>query len=300
MLAGVWALGRVTLAGAALWGVTPAAVADAALLPLLLTVAAREIVAGRKWRDLKLMAGVGAIAIGNLGFHAAVLGAADPAPWLRGAVAGYVLLILIICGRIIPSFTRNWDAQLGAAALPVPFGRFEIRVIAFSAVTLVIWVAAPESGLLRAAALVAAALKTARLARWRGGVPAGPLVFVLHPAYGFVPLGFLALAAAQAVVIGTASALHVLTVVAVAAMMLAVMTRATRGHTGRALTASGMTVLSYQCLFGAAIARPLADLTGGPWLLGAAGSLWIAPFGLFVAEHAAMLICQRRKPRAEG
>lgn len=295
-LAAVWALGRVAMAGAALWGVTLAAVADAIFLPLLLAVAAREIVAGRKWRDLKLLAGVAAIAIGNLGFHVA----ADPAPWLRGAVAGYVLLILIIGGRIIPSFTRNWLAQRGATALPVPFGRFDIGVIAISALTLVIWVAAPQSSLLWAAALVAAALNAVRLARWRGiACRAEPLVFVLHAAYGFVPLGFLALAAAQAGAIAAASALHVLTVGAVAAMMLAVMTRATRGHTGRALTASRVTVLSYLCLFGAAIARPLADLICGLWLMEAAGALWISAFGLFIAEHAAMLICQRRKLRAD-
>jgi uncharacterized protein involved in response to NO len=66
-------------------------------------------------------------------------------------------------------------------------------------------------------------------------------------------------------------------------MMLAVMTRATRGHTGRALTASRWTVAAYACLFGAALARPAADLLGAPLLLEAAGCLWIATFGRGIA-----------------
>ncbi len=300
-LAGLWAAGRLAMAGAALWGMGAAALVDAAFLPALWIIATREIVAGKKWNDLKVLAAVGAVTLGNLGFHVAVFWGGDPALWLRGAVAGYVALILIIGGRIIPSFTRNWLAQRGVQALPVPYRRFDMGVIGVSAAVLGLWALAPESGLLLPAALVAAALNVARLARWRGlACRAEPLLLVLHIAYAFVPLGFLAIAAAQAGAILPASALHVLTVGGIAPMMLAVMTRATRGHTGRALTASGWTTLSYLCLFAAAIARPLADLTGGMGLMEAAGGLWIAAFGIFVAEHAPMLARQRRKPHGEG
>ena len=80
-------------------------------------------------------------------------------------------------------------------------------------------------------------------------------------------------------------------------MMLAVMTRATRGHTGHALTASPRTSLSYCCLFGAALARPAADLFGKPAFLELAGALWIAAFGLFLLEYSPMLL-RDTKPRA--
>jgi len=300
-LAGLWAAGRLAMAGAAIWGMGAAAVADAAFLPALWTIAAREIIAGKKWNDLKVLAAVGAVTLGNLGFHVAAFWGGDPALWLRGAVAGYVALILIIGGRIIPSFTRNWLAQRGAQALPVPYRRFDMGVIGVSAAVLGLWALVPEAGVLLPAALAAAALNVARLARWRGlATRAEPLLSVLHIAYAFVPLGFLAIAAAQTGAILPASALHVLTVGVIAPMMLAVMTRATRGHTGRALTASRWTTLSYLCLFAAAIARPLADLTGGMGLMEAAGGLWIAAFGMFVAEHAPMLARQRRKPHGEG
>lgn len=292
-----WAAGRLAMAGAALTGTGVAAAIDAAFLPLLLAIAAREIVAGRKWNDLKVLGGVTAIMAGNLGFHGAVLSGGDPAAWLRAAVAGYVMLVLIIGGRIIPSFTRNWLNRQGMGPMPVPYNRFDMGVIVVSALALAAWTLAPESRPAALACAVAGLLNAARLARWRG-LATRPewLLWVLHLAYAFVPLGFLCVAAAVAGLVQPVSALHVLTVGVIGTMMLAVMTRATRGHTGRALAASRLTVLSYLCLFAAALARPLADMAGSAGLMEAAGILWILAFGLFVAEHAPMLARQRRQP----
>ena len=83
----VWAAGRVAMAGAALTGTWAAAAVDAAFLPLLLAIAAREIIAGRKWNDLKVLGGVTAVMAGNLGFHGAVLGGGDPL--LTAALTGW-------------------------------------------------------------------------------------------------------------------------------------------------------------------------------------------------------------------
>ncbi|WP_207103117.1 NnrS family protein [Paracoccus shandongensis] len=298
-LVAIWAAGRVAMAGAGIIGLPLAALIDAAFLPALLVIASREIVAGRKWNDLKVLAGCAAIMAGNLGFHAAVLAGGNPSAWLRAAVAGYVVLVLIIGGRIIPSFTRNWLNQRGASRMPVPFNRFDMGVIACSALALAAWTVAPEGRATLAFALAAGALNAARLARWRGlAVRAEPLLLVLHAAYGFVPLGFAAIAAAGAGWLLPVSALHVLTVGVIATTMLAVMTRATRGHTGQALTASRVTTAAYLCLFAAALLRPLADLTGAMGLMEASGALWIAGFGLFIIEHAPMLLRVRRQARA--
>lgn len=118
--------------------------------------------------------------------------------------------------------------------------------------------------------------------------------------YAFVPLGLIAIALAALGVIQPVSALHVLTVGVIATMMLAVMTRATRGHTGRPLTATKLTMASYLSLFAAALARPLADLTAWPHVMEASGALWILAFALFILEYGPMLILVRRKPRGEG
>lgn len=298
LLFALWAVGRAAMTGAALIGAWPAALLDAAFLPALLAIAAREIVAGRKWNDLKVLAGISAILAGNLGFHATALGGGDPAPWLRAAVSGYVALVLIIGGRIIPSFTRNWLNQRGRGPMPVAYNRFDLGVIGLSALALAGWTIAPEARLSAMAALIAAGLNLARLARWRGLATRGEgLLAVLHLAYGCVPLGFLTIAAAGAGLVQPVSALHVLTVGVISTMMLAVMTRATRGHTGRALTASGLTMASYLCLFAAALARPLADLLAAAWLIEVTGALWILAFGLFVLEYGPMLTQERRLPR---
>lgn len=298
LLFAVWVCGRLAMAGAALIGIWPAVLADAAFLPVLLAIAAREIIAGRKWNDLKVLAGVTAVMAGNLGFHAAVLRGGDPALWLRAAVAGFVLLVLIIGGRVIPSFTRNWLHQRGVTVFPVAYNRFDLGVIGLSAMALACWAAAPLAPLTLLAALIAAGLNLARLARWQGwATRAEPLLFVLHLAYAFVPLGFLTILAAGLDLVQPVSALHVLTVGAIGTMMLAMMTRVTRGHTGRALSASRLTVLSYACVIAAALARPLADLLQAIWLMEAAGLFWMLAFGLFTLEHGGMLIRQRRPPR---
>lgn len=300
-LVSLWCLGRVAMAAAALTGVPIASMLDAAFLPVFLALCLREIIRGRKWADLKVLAGVFAISLGNIGFHLAVALGGTPQIWLRGAVAGYVVLVMIIGGRILPSFTRNWLNQHGQGPMPVAYNRFDMGVILFSALALAAWVALPGERLIAPMALVAAGLNAARLARWRGwAVRAEWLLLVLHLAYAFVPLGFLAIALAADGRILQVSALHVLTVGVIATMMLAVMTRATRGHTGRPLTASGWTVLSYLCLFAAALARPLADLAGWPWLMTASGALWSLAFMLFIAEYGGMLLRMRRKPRADS
>lgn len=294
----LWAAGRLAMTGAALIGTWAAALIDVSFLPVLLAMAAREIIFARKWNDLKVLAGVGAIMVGNLGFHDAVLAGTDPAIWLRAAVAGYVMLVLIIGGRIIPSFTRNWLNQRGTGPMPVAYDRFDLGVIGFSAVALGSWTISPEARLTVLTAAIAAALNLVRLSRWRGLATRGEwLLFVLHLAYAFVPLGFLTIVGAGLGIVQPVSALHVLTVGVIAAMMLAVMTRATRGHTGRALTASRLTGLSYLCILGAAMARPMADMTSSAWLMEAAGGLWILAFGLFIVEHGPMLVLQRRQPR---
>jgi uncharacterized protein involved in response to NO len=123
------------------------------------------------------------------------------------------------------------------------------------------------------------------------------LLLVLHVAFGFVALGFLTIAAGAIGWLPPTAAMHVMLVGGIAGMMLSVMTRATRGHTGRELTASPTTVAACACLFAAALARPAADLLGVPVLLEVAGGLWIAAFGLFLAEYGPMLL-RDRKPRA--
>lgn len=300
LLFALWCLGRVAFLATGTAGPLPAVVIDSLFLPCLLLVMAREIVAGRNWRNLKPLALVGLLAAANIGFHAEVLIAGAPDIAIRVAVTALIGLIMLIGGRIIPSFTHNWLSRIGSPHLPAPFGRIDKMALIFSGVALVLWIAAPATTATGLFFLAAAAAQTARLGRWVGARTwREPLVIVLHLGYAFVPLGFL-LGAVAILLPGTltgTAALHAWTVGAVGIMTLAVMTRATRGHTGRELTASMLTVALYASIAAAAVLR----IAAGAFpefqmvLLEAGGVAWIVAFGMFLFEYAPMLLGPRRE-----
>lgn len=294
-LATLWLAGRLAMLGAGLIGVPVAVFVDALFLPALVAVCARELVAGKKWKDMKVLAGVAAIAAANLGYHAEVVLTGAAGASARVAVAGYVVLVMVIGGRIVPSFTRNWLAAQGASRLPVAFNRQDGIAILACLAALLVWVVVPQGLAAAIAGLAGAAVIFWRLSRWRGAATrAEPLLLVLHVAFGFVGLGFLGIAAGGLGWLPPAGAMHPMLVGGIAGMMLAVMTRATRGHTGNPLRASRWTVLAYACLFAAAVARPAADLFEARPLLDLAGGLWIAAFGVFLAEYGPMLLRDRK------
>ena len=100
---------------------------DARFLALVAAAAAREIIAGGNWRNLPVVVLVLVLLAGNVAFHleAHYEGAADVS--IRVGIGVVVLLISLIGGRIIPSFTRNWLVKFNPGRLPVPFGRFDGR-----------------------------------------------------------------------------------------------------------------------------------------------------------------------------
>jgi uncharacterized protein involved in response to NO len=202
---------------------------------------------------------------------------------------------MIVGGRIVPSFTRNWLALRGETRLPVAFNRQDGIAILATLAALAVWVVAPIGAPAAVAGVAGAGIVAWRLSRWRGiATREEPLLLVLHVAFAFVVLGFLGLAAGAVGWLPPAGAMHPMLVGGIAGMMLSVMMRATRGHTRHALTASRVTIASSACLFAAALARPAADLLGAPALLELAGCFWIAAFGLFLAEHGPMLLRDRR------
>lgn len=293
----VWLAGRLALLFPDTLGLVPAMAVDAAFLPVLLAICAREIVAGRKWKDLKILAVLAALSLGNIGFHLLVFGTGDIGFASRLAVGAYVMLIGIIGGRIVPSFTRNWLARNGATALPASYSHLDTAALLLGLCALALWVVLPLAPVTAIACIIAGVLHAIRLWRWRGWTTGGErLVLVQHAGYVFVPLGFLLVAGSAIGRLEPVSALHVFTVGAIGLMTLAVMSRATRGHTGLPLTASPVTAISYLMILVAALARPLAGLMPDftVELLALSGLCWIAGFSLFVAEYAPALIRRRR------
>lgn len=134
-------------------------------------------------------------------------------------------------------------------------------MIAVSAPALVFWIWSPESQLTGSALLMVAALHTMRLGRWAGDrTYKDRLIFVLHVAYAFLPLGFLLLAVAAFGFVAPSAGIHAWTAGAIGLMTLGVMTRVSLGHTGRALAASALTQTIYTAAFFSAVARICAAL----------------------------------------
>ncbi|MDM8346060.1 NnrS family protein [Pseudochrobactrum sp. sp1633] len=297
VLSGVWLAGRLAFLYPDLINFYAAIALESLFLPLLLAICAREIIAGHKWKDLKVLIGLGALTIANLTFHYTVITGGDIALASRIAVSAYMMLIMIIGGRIVPSFTRNWLNRNNNPRFPVPFNRYGIACLIAGAVTLLSWIIAPDTVATLLLACLAAVMHSARLIRWRGWQTySEKLLLILHIAYAFIPAGFIAIALSAAGLLNTYSTLHIITVGAIGGMMLAVMGRATRGHTGNALNASLTTSLSYICLVASALIRPFAEIILNYFhtILAVSALLWIAAFALFVIEYAPMLVQDRR------
>jgi uncharacterized protein involved in response to NO len=300
-LIGLWAAGRAAVALAGSIGWLAAAAIDGAFLLAVVAAAAREIVAGRNLKNLVVVAVVSLLAAANLGFHleAHLAGTAETS--VRAGIATVVLLIALIGGRIIPSFTLNWLTRRGARHAPAPFGAFDRIAIAAAAAALVAWVALVDGRIVAAALMGAGLLHAARLARWQGHRTAQePLLLVLHQAYAFIPLGFVLMGLAAAGWIPPSAGIHAWTGGAIGTMTLAVMSRASLGHTGRALTASTATQLVYGLVIVAALARIGAALAPDWYdpLIMLAGFGWCAAFLLFAIIYAPILWAPRRMAKA--
>ena len=296
----VWVAGRLCVTFSAETGWLPAMLVDAGFLALVATAAAREIMAGRNWRNLAVVMLVALLFAGNVGFHleAHFEGAADIS--IRAGIAVVVLLISLIGGRIVPSFTRNWLVRENPGRLPAPFGRFDTMVVGLGALALAAWVAGPESGFAGAALALAGILHLARLARWAGlRTRREPLVLILHIGYAFVPLGFLLSAAAAFDLVAASAGIHAWMAGAAGIMTLAVMSRATLGHTGQPLTASRATQAIYAAIIVAALSRIGAAIepARSEPLLHVAAFAWAAAFLGFAVAFGPLLA--GNDPRAE-
>jgi uncharacterized protein involved in response to NO len=230
----------------------------------------------------------------NAMLHAEVFGFAEWADaGKRLAIAVVVMLISLIGGRIIPSFTANWLRRQGAELLPVSFDGFDRATLAISVIALGAWVVVGLDAASGGALIVAAAAHAIRLIRWRGNATLRePLLWILHIGYAWLPIGLALLALAAWIPDLRTTAIHALTVGAMGTMVLAVMTRASLGHTKRELTASGGTLAVYLLVLFAAVARVVAPWTETLYaaMLDVAGGAWIAAFALFATLYTPLYV----------
>jgi uncharacterized protein involved in response to NO len=297
-LACLWLVGRIACLISADLPAWLAVLADLAFPVALLAVAAREIITGRNWRNLPMTAPLALFIVADLLMHFESLGFSVPVGlgW-RLAVGAPILLISVIGGRIIPSFTRNWLFKRKSPRLPSPQDMLDTTAVGVLAAALILWAFLPDHRVTGAFLIAAAIANAWRLSRWTGFATWGEkLLIILHIGYAWFVMGvaFLGLSIFN-IGVPVASAIHALTAGATAVMILAVMPRVTLGHTGRALTANRATVAIFVLINAAALVRVCAS-----WhtefmalLLLIAGVCWIAAFGLFEIVYGPMLLTRQ-------
>ncbi|MDP2372136.1 NnrS family protein [Reyranella sp.] len=288
----VWLAGRYAVTLSANIGWLGAALVDCAFLVLMAAVVAREIVAGKNWRNLKIVALLCLLAAGNLGFHLEAHLEGLALYSTRLGLAAVLFLIMLVGGRIIPSFTRNWLMRRDPGPLPAPFGRFDLVCLVASGASLALWIVAPEGPPTGVALFTAGWLNLVRLGRWAGHRTfSDRLVLVLHAGYAFVPLGFLLAGLSAFGITAPSAGVHAWAAGAIGVMTLAVMSRASLGHAGRALAASPALQAVYAAAVIAALARICAVLhpAWGEALLYVAAFAWAAAFLGFASLYAPML-----------
>ncbi len=300
-LVGLWLMGRLAVLIGGGWPAWAVAALDLALFVALIAFLAREIIAGRNWRNLPVLGLMALFALANGVFHLeAAHGPAQDGYGLRLGLAAVLMLIALIGGRIVPSFTRNWLAKREATRLPAAFNRSDAGVLGLTGLALLAFVVAPYGTVTAPLCLSAGLANLWRVGRWQGWQTGPePLVWVLHAAYVMLGIGFLTVGAAALDLMPQSGARHVWLAGTIGLMTLAVMTRASLGHAGLPLTASRTVAALYLALIGATLARLLAGLAPGEvWLMHLSAMLWIVAFGGFALIYWPILTRPKRAPKS--
>ncbi|ADV00135.1 NnrS family protein [Alicycliphilus denitrificans] len=257
---------------------------DMALLPAAAAILLRVLLKAGNKRNIPLISLLVLMAIANLAFHLSVLGAIA-VPAVVALYAELALIIMVVCvmtGRVVPMFTKNVTPGL---VINVP-RKFELTLLAVTAIALALWVLPTPAPLVLVASLAAAVLHAARLWMWHPRVTLKrPILWILHASYAWLPIGFALLALAQLGWVNPSLAVHALAVGVIGGLIIGMVTRTARGHTGRPLQASRGEVAAYALVMLAAVLRVLVPAVQPGWYayaLEGAACLWAIAFAIYL------------------
>lgn len=291
-LALLWLAARVT---SLLGPYAVYAMLDFALLPLVALVMLSILLRSRNYRNLPLALLLLLLAVANGTFHLAVMGVrqASAINALYAALALIVLIESVMAGRVIPAFTMAVTPGLKLLANR----RLEWVTLAVTALGLALWVRAATgmAGFILLA--LGAVLHFKRLLGWHTELTLRhPIVWILHVAYGWIPIGLALLALAQLGWLEASMGVHALAVGASGGLIIGMITRTARGHTGRPLQVSRPEVLAYSLVMLTALLRvllPLLPRAGYVPALIISASIWSAAFLLYLWVFTPWLLTAR-------
>jgi uncharacterized protein involved in response to NO len=289
----LWLAGRLVMAIPFLMPVLSATV-EGAFLVLVAAIVWREIAAGKSWSHAPIGGLISLYAGANILFHVLALsGAATDLPE-RMALALVMVLLTLIGGRVTPNFTRDFLAEQSMTEQPASFSLVDGLSVVLVGIAAVTWIVQPQAMMTGWMLAVAGLVNMGRLLRWYGWVTwHEPLVLILHLGYGWLAISLFALGGA---ILGfglpTTDAMHALTTGAVGVMTLAIMTRASLGHTGRPKHAGPLTICIYILVNLGAMLRvfgPSVDLSTN-LVLGLAAMSWSGAYLLFALVYGPFLL----------
>lgn len=289
----LWGTARIAVLFSGIVTVPVAAIFDVGFFVVLALLAAREVLEANN-RNIPVVGMILFFGLADAVDYMAITGTI-PLPDLGWQIALSIVLLLIslIGGRIIPSFTRNWLSKRGVrTGLPSQADKFDLFVIGATAFALLAWLSGPATAPIGAILIAAAALQFVRWLRWRGyRTFADPLVLILHVGYVWLPIGLALLGLSLMGMVPRSAAIHALTAGAMTTMILAVMTRASLGHTARQLKANAATVVLYILVTAGALLRVCASLRLIDYNFGieVAGLVWGGALLLFLIAYAPVL-----------
>jgi uncharacterized protein involved in response to NO len=258
----------------------------------------REVIVARSQRNYKVLMILALLPVTNALFF---WGMTRNAGWTMTALfAGLwavVMLVNLIGGRVIPGFTRNWmkrqlvEQKREPTTLPPAFDRFDLFTTWLMVAFAILHLLQAPSGWTAVVGFITSVMLFIRLARWQG-IHTGrePLVWVLHVAFSWLPLGFLLLAFAEVGLLPETAGVHALTSGAITTMIIAIAGRAALGHTGRALESHPVLTAAYILITIAAICRVAATIgPGARVLLGVSSAAWFVGFVCFAWRYVPIL-----------
>jgi uncharacterized protein involved in response to NO len=302
-LAAAWVLARAAAWGSSWLPDVALVIADQLVLVPLLIWSIVRIVGARSRRNYAIPVLLMTLSGADLAFHLQLLGVVTATRPLGVylAIDVAVVLVALISGRIVPAFTASALKQAGAGVEVVARPRVGIFAVVAAGVCLALDLLIEPRLPSSVVAFVAAAALTARAWGWRPlAARRLPIVWILHVGHAWLIVGFVLLGVEGLTGLGSPGAtIHAFTAGAIGTMILAVMTRASLGHSGRPLETSGWTVLGYVLISVGALVRVIASLLSpapSPAWIGISGSLWIAAFVVFAIAYWPVLT----QPRVDG
>lgn len=297
----LWLAGRVSMALSLVgdFPVSIAALIDVSFIPAFISLFAREVIAGGNKRNLVVVAAVSVFGSANVLFCLDVLGVYENELWLHLALGTIALLLALIGGRIIPTFTGNWLKATGRDVSIPTMGLIDKAGILLTALSALGWTFLPEQGLTATLLVVAGCALLLRLSRWQGlKTVREPLIACLHIAYAFLGLSLIVIGLGILVPedVPAGGGLHLLTAGTIGLMTVVVMCRALLGHTGRALKSTPLLTGVLGMVIAGGLMRFLA-----PWwpesystFITVSGFVWGGGFLVFAFYIGPILVSGRK------